>query len=80
MVRVQLFTALQGDLKRGDLSRLPEVHATCAGLKAVCSWIAADGIEACRRACGGHGYSRFSGICALLEVCHCCLVHPCPLC
>ena len=35
---------------------LPEVHASAAGLKALCCCMAADGIEDLRRACGGHGY------------------------
>ena len=32
---------------------LPEVHASAAGLKALCCCMAADGIEDLRRACGG---------------------------
>lgn len=41
---------------------LADLHATSCGLKALASTIAAEGLEACRRACGGHGYSSFSGI------------------
>lgn len=41
---------------------LADLHATSCGLKALSSTIAAEGLEACRRACGGHGYSSFSGI------------------
>ncbi len=39
-----------------------QVHATSAGLKAVTTWMTADGIEECRKCCGGHGYSKFAGI------------------
>lgn len=59
-----------GDSKRGagpeemqsgsDL--LADLHATSCGLKSLASSIAAEGLEVCRRACGGHGYSSFSGI------------------
>ncbi|KAL8711357.1 MAG: hypothetical protein Q9220_004254 [cf. Caloplaca sp. 1 TL-2023] len=41
---------------------LADLHATSCGLKALSSTTAAEGLEACRRACGGHGYSSFSGI------------------
>lgn len=39
-----------------------DLHATSCGLKALGSTIAAEGLEVCRRACGGHGYSSFGGI------------------
>ncbi|EFY88863.1 acyl-coenzyme A oxidase [Metarhizium acridum CQMa 102] len=41
---------------------LPDLHATSCALKAFSSTVAAEGLETCRRACGGHGYSAFSGI------------------
>ena len=41
---------------------LADLHATSCGLKAFASTTAAEGLEVCRRACGGHGYSSFSGI------------------
>ncbi|KIW33554.1 uncharacterized protein PV07_00394 [Cladophialophora immunda] len=39
-----------------------ESHATSCGLKALATSAAVEGLEACRRACGGHGYSSFAGI------------------
>ena len=41
---------------------LADLHATSCALKALSSTIAAGGLEECRRACGGHGYSSFAGI------------------
>ena len=41
---------------------LADLHATSCSLKAYSSTVAGEGLEACRRACGGHGYSSFSGI------------------
>ncbi|KAL1797522.1 hypothetical protein ACET3X_004128 [Alternaria dauci] len=41
---------------------LADLHASSCALKSLSSTIAAEGLEACRRACGGHGYSNFSGI------------------
>ncbi|XP_054989775.1 peroxisomal acyl-coenzyme A oxidase 1 isoform X1 [Sorex araneus] len=50
------------DISQGDLSELPELHALTAGLKAFATWTANAAIEACRMACGGHGYSHCSGL------------------
>ena len=41
---------------------LADLHASSCALKSLSSSIACDGLEVCRRACGGHGYSSFSGI------------------
>jgi acyl-CoA oxidase len=48
--------------KEAAASRMADLHATSCGLKSLASMTAADGLEAARRACGGHGYSSFSGI------------------
>lgn len=48
--------------KGGDTSRLAEMHAASSGLKSACTMLAADGIETCRRALGGHGFGGGSGI------------------
>ncbi|XP_035658832.1 peroxisomal acyl-coenzyme A oxidase 1-like isoform X2 [Branchiostoma floridae] len=49
-------------ISKGDISVLPELHALSAGLKALSSWVANVGMEECRLACGGHGYSHASGL------------------
>ena len=41
---------------------LSDLHATSCGLKSLSSATAAEGLEVCRRACGGHGYSAFAAI------------------
>jgi acyl-CoA oxidase len=48
--------------KKGDFSGLADMHATSSGLKSLCTTLAADGIETCRRAMGGHGFGAGSGI------------------
>lgn len=39
-----------------------EVHGLSSAGKPISSWIARDGIQECREACGGHGYLRCSGL------------------
>ncbi|XP_066443576.1 peroxisomal acyl-coenzyme A oxidase 1 isoform X2 [Eleutherodactylus coqui] len=58
----QTYHRITGDIHQGNLSELPELHALSAGLKAFTTWVASSGIEECRMACGGHGYSCSSGI------------------
>ncbi|XP_057197918.1 peroxisomal acyl-coenzyme A oxidase 1 isoform X2 [Triplophysa rosa] len=53
---------ITGDINEGDFSGMPELHALSAGLKAFTTWVANAGIEVCRMACGGHGYSCCSGL------------------
>jgi len=48
-----------------DEDGIVEIHATSAGLKGLCTKLAADGIEDCRKCCGGHGYLLASGVAAL---------------
>ena len=47
---------------RGESKRLAEIHALSSGLKACSTWDCLSGIEECRKACGGHGYSAYAGI------------------
>jgi len=55
-----LYSEFQKGSKSGDLGALPEVHATSSGLKSLVTTLTSEGIESCRKACGGHGYSHFS--------------------
>lgn len=57
-----MYQAFDKGRARGDFAILPELHALSSGLKAACTDVAADGIEVCRRQCGGHGYSILSGL------------------
>ncbi|CAO1437061.1 unnamed protein product [Diamesa hyperborea] len=49
------------ELKNGNFERLPELHALSCCLKSVCTGEAAQSVELCRRATGGHGYLQSSG-------------------
>ncbi|KAL1918951.1 uncharacterized protein VTP21DRAFT_2332 [Calcarisporiella thermophila] len=46
---------------------LKETHAASAGLKAFCTWSCLSLIEQCRQACGGHGYSAYTGFASMYQ-------------
>ena len=41
---------------------LPDLHATCAGLKAFSTWACYHGIDTLRQCLGGHGYSGYTSL------------------
>jgi alkylation response protein AidB-like acyl-CoA dehydrogenase len=53
-------------LDRKDIATLKRAHCVSAALKAEATWLAYEGIDACRQACGGFGYSSWSGLPALV--------------
>ncbi|XP_028787730.1 peroxisomal acyl-coenzyme A oxidase 1 [Neltuma alba] len=55
-------------LQASDFSTLPEAHACTAGLKSLTTSATSDGIEECRKLCGGHGYLCSSGLPELFAV------------
>uniref|UniRef100_A0A7E4ZVT0 Acyl-coenzyme A oxidase n=1 Tax=Panagrellus redivivus TaxID=6233 RepID=A0A7E4ZVT0_PANRE len=56
-----LYLKVTSQLQEGNVSLLPQLHGLSSGLKSIVSWDTAQGIEQCRLACGGHGYSQASG-------------------
>jgi flavocytochrome c len=54
-----------GIIKNTDL--LKELSSTSAGLKSLTTKIATDGVEDCRKCCGGNGYLLHSGIAAISQ-------------
>jgi len=57
----EMYNQVTHELEKGNLERLPELHALACCLKAVCTNEATQGVEICRLACGGHGYLNSSG-------------------
>lgn len=47
-------------------TQVADLHASSSSLKSFCTTVAADGIEECRKACGGHGFLACSGLPELL--------------
>ncbi|KAF4769671.1 hypothetical protein HAV15_011647 [Penicillium sp. str.  len=50
------------DIEKGIFNSLAHMHSMSSGLKSLCTILAADGIETCRRAMGGHGFGGGSGL------------------
>lgn len=44
------------------IAALPDLHATCAGLKAFSTWACYNGIDQLRQCLGGHGYSAYTAL------------------
>ncbi|RKP26339.1 acyl-CoA dehydrogenase/oxidase, partial [Syncephalis pseudoplumigaleata] len=59
---MQMYEEFTQRLQDGNLEMLADIHASSSGLKSLTSNIAIAGTETCRRACGGHGFSAFSGL------------------
>ncbi|KAK6431216.1 hypothetical protein LTR95_012622 [Oleoguttula sp. CCFEE 5521] len=57
-----LYARTRADITKGDFSKLAELHSQSSGLKSLCTDYAANGIETCRRALGGHGFGGGSGL------------------
>ncbi|XP_046845069.1 peroxisomal acyl-coenzyme A oxidase 1-like isoform X2 [Xenia sp. Carnegie-2017] len=58
----QLYLKVQMEITQQCFDNAQELHATCAGMKAFSSQVAANGSEICRFRCGGHGFSMSSGL------------------
>jgi len=56
------FGQLGEGMSLSDTSHLQEIFATSAGLKALTTYLAWQGIEDCRKCCGGNGYLLSSGV------------------
>jgi len=55
------------NIAKSDFSLLQENHCNLSFSKSLFSEIVHEGIETCRRSCGGHGTSYYSGLPQLLN-------------
>lgn len=56
-----LYWNTREEINQGNFGRLAVLHAQSSGLKSLCTELAANSIETCRRAMGGHGFGGPSG-------------------
>lgn len=61
------FNTIKKQIKAGDLSEIGNMHTISSGTKAFYTWMVLKGLEECRQACGGAGYSLHSGLPTLLQ-------------
>eukprot|EP00455_Lapot_gusevi_P026012 TRINITY_DN2745_c0_g1_i5.p1 TRINITY_DN2745_c0_g1~~TRINITY_DN2745_c0_g1_i5.p1 ORF type:complete len:699 (+),score=206.55 TRINITY_DN2745_c0_g1_i5:61-2157(+) len=61
------YEEFRGQLAQGNTSGLAEIHIMSSGLKAFTTAIINEGLEICRRSCGGHGYSKYSGFVEVIK-------------
>jgi hypothetical protein len=59
---IKLHQQLLVDIQKGDFGKLDLLHHLSAGMKACYSKITYEGIDTCRQACGGAGFSAFSAL------------------
>jgi acyl-CoA oxidase len=57
-----LYNSTREAIEKDDFSSIAELHNLSSGLKSLCTTYAANGIETCRRAMGGHGFGGGSGL------------------
>eukprot|EP00922_Rhytidocystis_sp_ex-Travisia-forbesii_P046438 GHVS01069221.1.p1 GENE.GHVS01069221.1~~GHVS01069221.1.p1 ORF type:complete len:710 (+),score=105.82 GHVS01069221.1:42-2132(+) len=57
-----LYDRVMVECNNNDFTRLSDIHAITSALKATMTYTVMEGIEVCRKACGGHGYALSAGI------------------
>lgn len=55
------------EIENGNFSHLQEAHVILSGSKAWYTWWCSNGLWVTMNCCGGHGYSKYSGITHLME-------------
>lgn len=60
---MEMYTGVTSELEKGNLERLPELHALSCCLKSITTTDGSNALETCRLACGGHGYLTSSSFC-----------------
>ncbi|KAL2833165.1 acyl-CoA dehydrogenase/oxidase C-terminal [Aspergillus pseudoustus] len=58
----RIYISTRKEIEAGNFDSLAYMHSMSSGLKSLCTTLAADGIETCRRALGGHGFGGGSGL------------------
>ena len=57
----KLYDTTRAEINKGDFKGMAVLHSQSSGLKSLCTELAANSIETCRRAMGGHGFLVSAG-------------------
>lgn len=63
-----LYDDMAAQLEQGNTQLLADVHIASSSLKSYCTKQTINGIEECRQALGGHGFSSYSGFATLFTI------------
>ncbi|GBB94316.1 hypothetical protein RclHR1_02330014 [Rhizophagus clarus] len=58
---VEIYIINEKKIREGDVNIMADIHSISLGLKAFCTDFAIGVMNDIILACGGHGYSHFSG-------------------
>lgn len=64
---MKMYNKLREDVKKGDYTLMDEMHHLTSGMKSVYTQTCFDGLLQLRQACGGAGYSAWSGLPYLID-------------
>lgn len=64
---IKMYRKMKEEFEVLNTDSLALVHSVSSGLKSYVTGCVADGVEECRKICGGHGYSLFSGLPTMYE-------------
>ena len=64
---ITMYNQLKEDIKKEDYTLMDEMHHLTSGMKSVYTQTCFDGLLVLRQACGGAGYSAWSGLPYLID-------------
>jgi acyl-CoA oxidase len=64
---IKLVNQCNQEIVQNNFVNLQEVHILLSGAKSMYTWWCMNGLVSCMQCCGGHGFSHYSGIPALIQ-------------
>lgn len=64
---IKVINQCNKEIEQNDFKNLQETHILLSGAKAWYTWWCGNGLNVCMNCCGGHGFSKYSGIPFFIE-------------